>query len=300
MSVFIYLGMRSQSKKDRVCDRRASSYPYHTITGNLPALRCTKEREWIPGRDIIGHLEARDKKGVDRLFDEQKRAQIVILREYLASELCVAFSCMQWKDKQNTRTTRHEWVSAAPLIVRQLGYLQLKRMFKVDQILVHNHCDTVAKAASRTIECLTTVMELCGATLESRKAYLFGSNPSTADAVLGGFLFSVFESDLPRNKLLKSILQKFPKLKRYYQFITRSHLDAHHEFPILPDEAEKDSKQLDELPIERFMKERFGIPLRLPRYNTMHTGSTVVAAVVAFHLLATYARFSLGGGKGSR
>eukprot|EP00465_Bigelowiella_longifila_P007949 CAMPEP_0185275314 /NCGR_PEP_ID=MMETSP1359-20130426/53811_1 /TAXON_ID=552665 /ORGANISM="Bigelowiella longifila, Strain CCMP242" /LENGTH=305 /DNA_ID=CAMNT_0027868617 /DNA_START=32 /DNA_END=946 /DNA_ORIENTATION=+ len=255
MGLVFYIKMleKQQQGEEGHCTAFTKSiYPYHPVTGRLPTCRDTNTHEWIPACDVMSHLCGRSgevrQRNLDAVFSENEQGQIEAFREFILTKMLPVFYYCQWGDRTNHLRTERVWASSAPLFLRLTGYLSWKERARVMAVLSDANCTTKKGALKRAKICLSTLLKRFQTALGNTIAqnvekegkgekghhpssrFLFGK-ASSADAVLSGLLYAVFESDISRNELRSLLRAEFPAFESYYRAMTTTFLDAEHTFP---------------------------------------------------------------------
>jgi len=291
MAIVFYLRMcQGEKKGDLGCKITQSAYPYHPVTGELPALRSPESREWLPAPDALRYL-SRLEEHLDRKFSEETQTDIEAFREYIITKLLPVYNYTLWGDRKNTLRTQRVWCSSAPIVLRLSGYLSWKESNRIMGLLEESNCNTRERALKKADQCLKTLTTKFGSNLAKNEDPSLFNALSSADATLAGMLYAIFEIDVSRNIFRKFIREKHPSFEAYYKHMTLAYLDKDHKFPdkSLDMKAAQSKKVLQ---VERWLKEKtgYGVHMPVPSFETAQLASFTIMTAACLHLLIKFAR----------
>jgi len=126
---------------------------------------------------------------------------------------------------------------------------------------------------------------------QSSSPFLFGK-VSSADAVLAGLLYAVFESDISRNELQSLLRADFPVFESYYRAMTTTFLDPKHDFPDFAAQDAAAASRKGGLNIklkgaEEWVRRKtgLGIHVPVPSFETAQMASFTVLTAACVHVL---------------
>jgi len=183
-----------------------SGNPFWTPKSNLPIFRHGKI-EFTSFPMVVSHLKEMN-YSADYNLTPKQQAEVIALSQYLEERLYPALLYVFWLDKNNHSQMTRPWFVKHMPFPFAMYYPKIYRDHAINVIesrfgikFDENDLATVSTIESAVFknaeECLNMVSERLGST----NTYLFGMAPSSADAILYGYLAPLIKAPFPNPSL---------------------------------------------------------------------------------------------------